>query len=283
IRLFHNEARWTLESGKRKRVDTSLAWTAPKQVGGGVLAGSDTAESTAAAGRHTEKEAADTRATAARVGSADEAKPDPVAAESRADSPAPAPPPPQRPKTRSRGSADKRDVLRKLESNDGFGDFEGGGGLGITGGSGRGGGGDGTIGTGIGGSIGTGGTGGGYGTGSGGAKRKPSAPSLSGGAPSVSGNLDAGAIRRVIQAHMNRLRYCHARALETQPGLAGKILVKFTITAKGTATNVKTSADPALEKEVAPCVVATIEKMKFSAPPGGKPVEISYPLVFKAE
>ena len=59
IQLHHNNARWSVESGRRARVDESLAWRLAKQDGS--AAAVDHASS--AAGREGERTAADTRAT----------------------------------------------------------------------------------------------------------------------------------------------------------------------------------------------------------------------------
>src|SRR5262245_6935781 len=63
ILLDHNGARWTLEGGQRRQVSQSAAWRAPRGGSAEALAQSSD-EHTAAAGRHAEREAASTRATA---------------------------------------------------------------------------------------------------------------------------------------------------------------------------------------------------------------------------
>nr|MDQ3368126.1 hypothetical protein [Myxococcota bacterium] len=55
IELFHNAARWSLQGGKRVRVDQSLAWGLTKQ-----QASAAVEHTTAAAGRNAERSAADT-------------------------------------------------------------------------------------------------------------------------------------------------------------------------------------------------------------------------------
>lgn len=58
IELFHNSARWSVESGRSTRVDASLAWGLSKQ-----QAAAATEHATASAGRNAERAAADTGAT----------------------------------------------------------------------------------------------------------------------------------------------------------------------------------------------------------------------------
>ena len=78
IELRHNQVRWSLGPGKEKKVADSAAWTASK----GTSEVEVTSEKTGAAGRHAEREAVDTSATAA-------AEP-----RARAEAAAPATPPP---------------------------------------------------------------------------------------------------------------------------------------------------------------------------------------------
>jgi len=83
IELRHNHARWSLGASQRKQVAESAAWNAAARSGDEVAGGG--ARSTAA-GRHAEREGADTAAGAAATAAAPAA---PAAA-----APAPEPPPP---------------------------------------------------------------------------------------------------------------------------------------------------------------------------------------------
>ncbi len=66
IRLNHNRAVWTLAAKKRKRVDKSAAWRAPKGSKTQMLARRVKGELTSSAGRHSEQEAAGSAETASR-------------------------------------------------------------------------------------------------------------------------------------------------------------------------------------------------------------------------
>ncbi|MDQ3300458.1 MAG: hypothetical protein M3619_28095, partial [Myxococcota bacterium] len=68
IELFHNSARWSVESGRSTRVDASLAWGLSKQ-----QAAAATEHATASAGRNAERAAADTGATVPAAESVPEA------------------------------------------------------------------------------------------------------------------------------------------------------------------------------------------------------------------
>ena len=64
IALRHNGAVWNLGAAQSRRVGDAAAWSAPRRSGPSVAAG----ERTAAAGRHAEREAADTAASAVAPG-----------------------------------------------------------------------------------------------------------------------------------------------------------------------------------------------------------------------
>jgi hypothetical protein len=87
IELRHNGVRWSLAADHSKRLGDSQAWKAPRRGEGGA-----TGERSTAAGRHAEREAADTAATAAT-----ESAPAPVGAPAPGAAPAPTPVPPPEP------------------------------------------------------------------------------------------------------------------------------------------------------------------------------------------
>jgi hypothetical protein len=62
ILLAHNQARWSLASGRSRRVDGSAAWRA--EAGGASAFDDEQTLPTSSAGRHSEPQAGDTRATA---------------------------------------------------------------------------------------------------------------------------------------------------------------------------------------------------------------------------
>jgi hypothetical protein len=62
ILLAHNQARWSLASGRSRRVDRSAAWRA--EAGGASAFDDEQTLPTSSAGRHSEPQAGDTRATA---------------------------------------------------------------------------------------------------------------------------------------------------------------------------------------------------------------------------
>jgi hypothetical protein len=169
---------------------------------------------------------------------------------------------------------------------DQIGENFGFGGLGLRG-TGRGGGGtgEGTIGLGNVGTIGHGGgggTGSGYGRGAGGFRgRDAKVPQIRSGNADVRGSLSKEVIRRVIQRHINEVRFCYEQELNTRPDLSGRVQVKFIVSPSGAvqAANVESSTLGAARAET--CIAAAVRRWTFPAPDGGGIVIVSYPFVLE--
>jgi len=170
---------------------------------------------------------------------------------------------------------------------DQIGENFGFGGLGLRG-TGRGGGGtgEGTIGLGNLGTIGHGaggGSGSGYGRGAGGFRgRDAKVPQIRSGNADVRGSLSKEVIRRVIQRHINEVRFCYEQELNQRPDLAGRVQVKFIISPSGAvqAANVESSTLGAARAEQ--CIATAVRRWTFPAPDGGGIVIVSYPFVLEA-
>jgi TonB family protein len=169
---------------------------------------------------------------------------------------------------------------------DQIGENFGFGGLGLRG-TGRGGGGtgEGTIGLGNVGTIGHGGGGGsgsGYGRGAGGFRgRDAKVPQIRSGNADVRGSLSKEVIRRVIQRHINEVRFCYEQELSSRPDLGGRVQVKFIVSPSGAvqAANVESSTLGAARAEN--CIAQAVRRWTFPAPDGGGIVIVSYPFVLE--
>lgn len=304
IRLFHNNAEWTLGAGKRREVRLSAAWKAPKREGEDLFSSGGN-EQTTAAGRHAEKEAASTRATAATEAVMEKEAPpggEPVESKEKASREAP------RRASRAATESDRarraeiekkvaeKGVLKVLGSSSGSsggsvsdvlsggeGDldkaFDGVGGLGLKG-TGRGGGGtgEGTVGVGVG-TIGKGGGSGagrGYGAGPGGDADTRSAPlpKLSLGRVSATGSLGSEVVRRLLRRQVRALQHCYQVAREKDESLAGKLAIEFAIDGKGAVTKVSVGGDAKLAAAVRACVTARLRKVLFPASSDGKETSV---------
>jgi outer membrane biosynthesis protein TonB len=95
------------------------------------------------------------------------------------------------------------------------------------------------------------------------------------------GRADLESITREIRARRKAIAACYERALKARPTLAGKLVVRFAITAAGTISTVDIDDDTLGAPEVGACVRAIVSRWRF-APPAEAPVELSFPFVFQA-
>lgn len=248
--LAHNNARWSLTGGQKRRVDKSVAWRAEKQTGA-ALASADE-NRTAAAGRHTEREAASSAEVAPAEARGEEASSDDHAAAPGGATPvATGSAPPARKKKSKR---------RKNTSRGGGGDI------------------DDLLGEGVG-TIGKGG-GSGYGKGSGGLKKKRARRGkISKSTTLVQGSLARDVVNRVIRRHGGQVRVCYEKRLKQKPNLSGKVVVDFVIAADGSVKRAKAGG---MDETVAKCIAGKVRAWKFPAPKGGGVVVVKYPFVFQA-
>lgn len=170
---------------------------------------------------------------------------------------------------------------------DQVGEAYGQGGLGLVG-TGRGGGGtgSGTIGLGALGTIGKGGGGGsgaGYGRGVGRlGGRKARAPQVIAGRAQVRGSLDKEIIRRIIRQHINEVKHCYSKELQSKPKLQGRVTIQFTIAHTGIVAVSKVQQSTMGSPPVETCIAQAVRRWKFPKPKGGGIVIVSYPFVLRA-
>lgn len=181
---------------------------------------------------------------------------------------------------------DAEDALGGL-IGDQIGEAYGYGGLGLVG-TGRGGGGtgEGTIGLGSLGTIGKGGGGGdgaGYGRGAGRlGSRKARVPRVLAGRAEVRGALDKEIIRRIIRRHINEIKYCYSKELQSDESLSGRVIVGFTIAGTGQVVVSKVESSTVGNRVVEQCIVRAVRRWLFPKPKGGGIVHVTYPFVLTA-
>ena len=122
----------------------------------------------------------------------------------------------------------------------------------------------------------------GYGSGVGLGKRKDRGMiTLS--TPVVMGALPPDVIKRVINENKAQVRYCYERALQKDPALAGRIVIRWIISATGSVAAARVKESSLADESVGKCITTRVKRWKFPAPSGGGIVEVSYPFVFRSE
>jgi hypothetical protein len=99
-------------------------------------------------------------------------------------------------------------------------------------------------------------------------------PTISIGAPVVSGSLDKNIIQRYLRRQIERISYCYERELLSRPRLHGIVETHFVISQNG---RVEASTATGMDQRVAACVADVIAHMEF---PAAERVMVNYPFSF---
>jgi hypothetical protein len=93
--------------------------------------------------------------------------------------------------------------------------------------------------------------------------------------------LSKKAIAAVVSAKNDAIRRCYERALVKEgPGLAGKVVLRWTISSRGEVEDLHVESATLPSEAVKACLLKEVEQLQFPAPADGREVEISYPWVF---
>jgi TonB family protein len=98
----------------------------------------------------------------------------------------------------------------------------------------------------------------------------------------IEGGLDKDVIAKVINAHLGEIRYCYERQLSAEPDIYGKVIVKFSIGAKGLVETQRVGNSSLRNAMVEGCILRRIASWKFPQPKGGTEVLVTYPFLFKS-
>ena len=97
----------------------------------------------------------------------------------------------------------------------------------------------------------------------------------------VFGDADKKAVQATIRQRTGALQACYNKALQTNPGLAGKIAYTITISVMGTVTDVRIDDDTLQDSGVQACTVAKIKGWRFPTTPGAEQAsDVHFSVVF---
>jgi outer membrane biosynthesis protein TonB len=97
----------------------------------------------------------------------------------------------------------------------------------------------------------------------------------------VQGSIDREAVAKVVNSHLQEVRACYERALLKDPGLAGKVVLEWTINTAGTVTTARTKSSSLGSGAVEGCILQGLKNWKFPKAQGGL-VIVSYPFLFNS-
>lgn len=98
---------------------------------------------------------------------------------------------------------------------------------------------------------------------------------------SVQGSIDREAVAKVVNSHLQEVRACYERALLKDPGLAGKIVLEWTISTAGKVVTAKTKTSTLQNVSVEACILQGLKGWVFPPAKGGQ-VIVSYPFLFNS-
>ncbi|MFN7147689.1 MAG: AgmX/PglI C-terminal domain-containing protein, partial [Myxococcota bacterium] len=94
------------------------------------------------------------------------------------------------------------------------------------------------------------------------------------------GTLASDAVEAGIRARMGGIAQCYVDGLAEAPGLAGELLVAFTVLPDGRPVAPEVRRTALWNPEVEACVLREVAQARFPAPEGGAIVRVSYPFTF---
>lgn len=95
-----------------------------------------------------------------------------------------------------------------------------------------------------------------------------------------SSDIDQGKLGAFIRARIPSIRACYESALKRNPGLKGKISIRFAILETGGLADVAAALNSVGSPEVVACIVNTMRGWRTPFRPSG-PVTVEYPFVFQ--
>ncbi|MBW2276158.1 MAG: AgmX/PglI C-terminal domain-containing protein [Deltaproteobacteria bacterium] len=100
------------------------------------------------------------------------------------------------------------------------------------------------------------------------------------GSPMVKGSLPKETIRRVVQRHINQVKFCYEMGLARDSSLAGRVSVKFIISSTGAVQLAAIASSTLGDSDVESCIAQSVRRWKFPQPEGGGIVIVTYPFNF---
>jgi outer membrane biosynthesis protein TonB len=95
------------------------------------------------------------------------------------------------------------------------------------------------------------------------------------------GAIDRDAVAKVVNSHLQEVYACYERALLKDPGLAGKVVLEWTIGTNGRVVATKTKSSTLRNPSVEACIMGGLKAWTFPPAKGGA-VIITYPFIFNS-
>ena len=113
-------------------------------------------------------------------------------------------------------------------------------------------------------------------------KAKRSSKIISSGKFQVSGGYDKKIIRQYIRKHLRQLQWCHQKAIQKNPNVGGKVVVKMVIMPTGKVLKPSIDRSTVGSRELEQCLLSKIRLWNFPKPKrSGTTAVVRYPFIFK--
>ncbi len=96
----------------------------------------------------------------------------------------------------------------------------------------------------------------------------------------VEGGLAREQVEAVVRKNSGQLLYCYEKALQSNPGLRGRLTSKWIIGGNGRVKSVRIVSSSLRQAGVESCVTNAIRGWRFPKPIGGVNVDVAYPFDF---
>lgn len=92
--------------------------------------------------------------------------------------------------------------------------------------------------------------------------------------------LSAQQISGTIKTNLPKVRACYEQGLKSNPGLAGKLVLAWTVGADGRVRDVETVSNGVRDNGVVSCIRKSVAKWRFAK--AQSPSDVEYPFVLKS-
>lgn len=94
--------------------------------------------------------------------------------------------------------------------------------------------------------------------------------------PTVVG-IPADVIRRVVLRNLGQVNRCYEQGLASNPGLAGRVAVRFVISSNGSVITAAPTSDTLGMPSVSACIAGAVQRWNFPVPPDSGAITVTYP------
>jgi hypothetical protein len=93
----------------------------------------------------------------------------------------------------------------------------------------------------------------------------------------VRGPLSKEVVRRIVQRHINEVRFCYEQALNVRPWVEGLVAVKFVISEFGQLQTAALASSTLADARLEACIVEAVHRWTFPSPEAGGTVVVTQP------